>query len=70
MKVELQPHQELLMDEMAELTKKAAILTAFLGEQPTNASAEEEPLLWVQLEIMKSYLMVLVQRVNTWEVEI
>jgi hypothetical protein len=61
--VNLEPWQERLIEEYEQLEERVEKLKSFLAKMGTT---NPDPLLWIQLKIMESYLEVLNQRSVGW----
>lgn len=61
----LLPHQQRVVDEKADLDKKAEALSAFIGHSPIFATldAEEQELLKEQNDVMWQYSEILGSRI-------
>ena len=65
---ELKPHQQRVVQELAELKTKAEKLALFLGSKNYMAlSPEEQDLLDSQLEIMTDYARILDKRIELFK---
>lgn len=62
----MSPYQERVLDEREDLDQKIDALCTFLGYSNHEANRVEASLLAIQLEAMKTYSMVLSQRINSW----
>jgi hypothetical protein len=65
-KVSLQPYQQRLVEEGAELFTRVKALEQFLGKGAPGASPNEQALLYAQLSAMKKYHDALFQRTVLW----
>ena len=65
--MELQPHQQRVVEERAELEDKLGKLQAFItGERFATVSDAEQGRLVLQHKLMKSYALVLEQRIDAF----
>jgi hypothetical protein len=68
---QLKPHQQRVVDEQAELYKKATALSHFIGENPVFATidAAEQERLREQCEVMWEYWEILDARIAAFKNE-
>lgn len=65
---QLEPHQQRVMNELKDLTKKSFDLSNFIETDffKSNISADEQTRLKQQLIVMNTYQSILIQRVNNF----
>ena len=65
---QLEPHQQRVMNELKDLTKKSFDLSNFIETDffKSNISADEQIRLKQQLIVMKTYESILIQRINNF----
>lgn len=71
--MELQPHQQRVVDEKKELDERITKLSAFIDNQNGPASklpSIEFNLLWRQRIVMQEYSTVLAERMSLWGVTV
>jgi hypothetical protein len=71
MEVGMSPHQQRVIDEKAELTKKTLALNDFIGVNPIfmTLPTDEQERMKVQLDIMWQYVEILEARINAFPKE-
>lgn len=64
--MEIQPHQQRVIDERDQLAEKINKLTEFIGSERFLSLGGEQDLLRMQLGAMLQYLSLLERRIELW----